>query len=61
MGESLIQVGAEFTKNQKLSIEELKERRKRDHKLDQFLTEQERRPECRRLGLQVPIVIFHNP
>ena len=61
MGESLIQVGAEFTKNQKLSIEELKERRKRDHKLDQFLTEQERRPECRRLGLQVPTVTFHNP
>merc|ERR1719225_1182510 len=35
-GEKLIQVSAEFTKNQKFSIEELKERRKRDHKLDFF-------------------------
>jgi hypothetical protein len=59
MGDTLIQVGAEFTKNQKLSIEDLKEGRKRDHKLDQFLTEQERRPECRRLGLQSILPVEH--
>ena len=59
MGEALIQVGAEFTKNQKMSIEELKERRRRDHKLDQFLKEQERRPECRRLGLQALLPVEH--
>ena len=48
-GDTLIQVGSEFTKNQKFSIEELKDRRRKDHKLDLFLAEQERRPECRRL------------
>lgn len=51
-GDSLIEIGSTFTKNQKFSIEELKERRKRDHKLDAFLSDQERRPECRRLQLQ---------
>lgn len=59
MGDTLNQVGAEFTKNQKLSIEELKERRKRDHKFDLFLTDQERRPECRRLGLQALLPVEH--
>ena len=58
-GEKLIQVGAEFTKNQKFSIEELKERRKRDHKLDMFLNEQRLRPECRRLGLEALLPVEH--
>ena len=55
----MIQVGAEFTKNQKFSIEELKERRKRDHKLDMFLNEQRLRPECRRLGLEALLPVEH--
>ena len=59
MGDRLIQEGAEFTKNQKFSIEELKERRRKDPKLDSFLTEQERRPECRRLGLQALLPAEH--
>merc|ERR1719225_352554 len=58
-GEKLIQVSAEFTKNQKFSIEELKERRKRDHKLDLFLNEQRLRPECRRLGLEALLPVEH--
>ncbi len=52
-GETLIHVGSEFTKNQKFSIEELKDRRRKDHKLDLFLAEQERRPECRRLQVNI--------
>jgi hypothetical protein len=48
-GGTLIHVGSEFTKNQKFSIEELKDKRRRDHKLEMFLADQERRPECRRL------------
>lgn len=59
MGDRLIQVGAEFTKNQKLSVEELKETRKRDHKLDQFLKDHERRPECRKLGLKDLLPVEH--
>ena len=55
----MIEVGSEFTKNQKFSIEELKKKRLRDHKLDQFLSEQERRPECRRLGLQSLLPVEH--
>ncbi len=59
MGDTLVQVGAEFTKNQKWSIEELKDRRRRDHKLDLFLTEKEKMPECRRLGLQSLLPVEH--
>ena len=59
LGDNLMQVGAEFTKNQKWSIEELKDRRKRDHKLELFLTEAEKRPECRRLGLQALLPVEH--
>merc|ERR1719283_152834 len=51
-GDRLIQVGSEFTKNQKFTIEELMDHRRRDQKLDFFLAEQERKPECRRLQLQ---------
>ena len=46
-GDRLIEVGSTFTKNQKFSIEELKERRRTSHKLDSFLEGQEKRPECR--------------
>lgn len=52
-------MGSEFTKNQKFTIEELKEHRRRDHKLDLFLSEQERRPECRRLQLQAMLPCEH--
>ena len=37
-GDRLIRVGSEFTKNQKFTIEELKEQRRKDQKLDDFLT-----------------------
>ena len=59
IGDTLVQVGAEFTKNQKWSMEEMKDRRKRDHKLDNFLSEAEKRPECRRLGLKSLLPVEH--
>ena len=51
-GDRLIRVGSEFTKNQKFTIEELKEQRRRNAGLDAFLADIERKPECRRLQLQ---------
>lgn len=48
----MIEVGATFTKRQKFTIAELKERRHRDHKLEAFLSDNERHKECRRQGLQ---------
>ncbi len=51
-GDCLIRIGSEFTKNQKFSIEELKDRRRKDHKLESFLADQEKRPECRRLQVE---------
>ena len=51
-GDKLIEVGATFTKRQKFTIAELKERRHRDHKLEAFLSDIERHKECRRQGLQ---------
>lgn len=48
-GDRLIEIGATNTNAQKFAIEELKERRRRDHKLDDFLKEQEKRPVCKRL------------
>ena len=57
-GDRLIEIGSTFTKNQKFSIEELKSRRRRDHKLDAFLSEQERRPECRRLQVRKKVSTF---
>jgi len=47
-----MQVGSDFAKNQKFSIEELKERRRKDYRVDSFLAEQEKRPECRRLQVK---------
>ena len=58
-GDRLIEVGATFTQNQKFSIEDLNQRRRRDHKLDQFLSEQERRPECRRLQVHALLPAEH--
>ncbi len=58
-GDQLIEVGATFTKHQKFTIEELKERRRRDGRLNAFLTEQERRPECRRQELQGILAVEH--
>jgi len=57
-GDRLIRVGSEFTKNQKFSIEELKDRRRKDHKLESFLVDQERRPECRRLQVFIEKVLW---
>ena len=51
-GDRLIRVGSEFTKNQKFTIEELKEQRRLNARLDAFLADIERKPECRRLQLQ---------
>ena len=51
-GDKLISVGAEFTKNQKFTIEELKRIRKSDSRLEARLTELEQNPNCRRLQLQ---------
>ena len=48
----MIRVGSEFTKNQKFTIEELKEQRRLNARLDAFLADIERKPECRRLQLQ---------
>ncbi|XP_074634912.1 rho guanine nucleotide exchange factor 12-like isoform X1 [Acropora palmata] len=43
---------AEFCKNQKLALEQLKNRRKKEFKLEQFITSCENDPLCRRLRLQ---------
>ena len=51
-GAQLMLVAGNFTKSQTSTIEELKRVRGRDVKLDQFLSELERRPACRRLQLQ---------
>ena len=51
-GDQLMTVSGQFTKCQSSTIEELKRVRARDPKLDQFLSELERRPACRRLQLQ---------
>ena len=51
-GDHLMVVSGQFTKSQTSTIEELKRVRARDPKLDQFLSELERRPACRRLQLQ---------
>jgi hypothetical protein len=58
-GDNLIEVGSTFTKHQKFTIEELKDYRRRDHKLQAFLAEQERRPECRRQQLQSILAVEH--
>ncbi|CAB4064753.1 ARHGEF12 [Lepeophtheirus salmonis] len=58
-GDSLIELGSEFTQNQKFTIEELKKKRARDHKFDAFLSDLERRPECRRLGLESILPVEH--
>ena len=52
-------MGSEFTKNQKYTIEELKQQRSRDHKLDNFLNQQESLKECRRLQLQAMLPAEH--
>ena len=51
-GDQLMVVSGQFTKSQGASIEELKRVRARDPKLEQFLSERERSPACRRLQLQ---------
>eukprot|EP00090_Calanus_glacialis_P005930 TRINITY_DN14639_c0_g1_i1.p1 TRINITY_DN14639_c0_g1~~TRINITY_DN14639_c0_g1_i1.p1 ORF type:complete len:1421 (-),score=247.02 TRINITY_DN14639_c0_g1_i1:1497-5759(-) len=51
-GDRLVQVCGEFSKNQNSTIEELKRIRSRDAKLEQFLSDIERNPACRRLQLQ---------
>jgi len=51
-GDRLVQVCGEFSKNQNSTIEELKRIRGRDAKLEQFLSDIERNPACRRLQLQ---------
>ena len=50
-GDQLMVVSGQFTKSQGASIEELKRARARDPKLEQFLSERERNPACRRLDL----------
>ena len=51
-GERLITEGAEFTKNQKFTLEELKRIRQRDSRVDQKLQELESDSSCRRLKLE---------
>ena len=46
-GDRLISVGAEFTKNQKFTIEELKRIRQRDSRVEQKLAELEANTACR--------------
>merc|ERR1719318_1376792 len=58
-GDKLISVGAEFTKNQKFTIEELKRIRQRDSRLEQKLAEFESNPACRRLQLQSILPMEH--
>ena len=58
-GDRLIQVGSEFTKNQKYTLEELKQHRSSDHKLHAFLNQQEGMKECRKLQLQAMLPAEH--
>merc|ERR1711936_131921 len=58
-GDRLVRVCGEFTKNQNSKIEELKRLRSRDTKLEQFLSEIERNPACRRLQLQALLPCEH--
>lgn len=58
-GDKLIEIGSTFTKNQKFTIEELKDRRKRDQRFDKFLIEYESKPQCRRLQLQALLPMEH--
>jgi len=58
-GDKLISVGAEFTKNQKFTIEELKRIRKADSRLEAKLSELEQNPNCRRLQLQSILPVEH--
>ena len=58
-GDKLVRVCGEFIKNQHSSIEELKRLRGRDAKLEQFLSDTERRPACRRLQLQSLLPCVH--
>ena len=58
-GDTLIRVGAEFTQNQKFTIEELKKGRAREPRLEQFLSDIERNPICRRLQLQGILPVEH--
>ena len=58
-GDKLISVGAEFTKNQKFTIEELKRIRKGDSRLEARLSELEQNPNCRRLQLQSILPVEH--
>lgn len=58
-GDRLIAVGAEFTKNQKFTIEELKRIRKADPRLEVRLAELEQNPNCRRLQLQSILPVEH--
>ena len=50
-GDSLIKVGAEFTKNQESTIQELKRIRQKDSQIELKLQELEMDPDCRRLQL----------
>ena len=59
-GEKLISVGAEFTKNQKFTLEELKRIRARDSRIEQKLSELESNPACRRLQLQSMLAWEHH-
>ncbi len=52
-------MGAEFTQNQKFTIEELKKWRAREPRLEQFLSDIERNPICRRLQLQGILPVEH--
>ena len=58
-GDRLVTVCGEFTKNQNSTIDELKRLRSRDTKLEQFLSEIERNPACRRLQLQALLPCEH--
>jgi len=58
-GDRLISVGAEFTKNQKFTLEELKRIRQRDSRVEQKLAELESNPACRRLQLQSILPMEH--
>jgi len=58
-GDRLISVGAEFTKNQKFTLEELKRIRQRDSRVEQKLAELETNTACRRLQLQSILPMEH--
>ena len=58
-GDRLISVGAEFTKNQKFTLEELKRIRQRDSRVEQKLAELESNPACRFEDFIFSIVKLH--